>query len=205
VLACAEKGALVGSNVSVFRLFDGRVVREIVHGDASVRGMFTMLWQHEFYMVMEVTYGAYVYQALEFKVGSSLPPYDVIGSTAKDKNGVWVRGVAYAPSLHVRKFNKLEERKGYLFHTIDDEADGDVALYGKCPELVRVDNCTAWRPMSSVLSNIPRVVHPDDMKTRMIHVAGRALHEKESKCAIGLALNGVDSWMYEFCRGHCMY
>jgi hypothetical protein len=34
VLAWAEKGAIVGSNVSVFRLFGGRVVREIVHGDA---------------------------------------------------------------------------------------------------------------------------------------------------------------------------
>jgi hypothetical protein len=74
---------------------------------------------------------------------------------------------------HVRIFNSTEERKGYLFHTIDDEADGDVALYGKCPELVRVDNCTAWRPMSSVLPKIPRVVHPEDIKTRMIHVAGR--------------------------------
>ncbi len=72
--------------------------------------------------------------------------------------------------------NKFEERKGYLFHPIDDEADGDVALNGKCPELVRVDNCTAWRPMSSVLPNITRVVHPDDIKMRMIHVAGRALH-----------------------------
>ena len=127
-------------------------------------------------MVMEVAYGAYVYQALEFKVGSNLPPNDLIGSTTKEKKGVWVRGVTYAPSLHVRKFNKLEERKGYLSHTIVDDADGDLALYGKCPELVRVDNCTAWRPMSSVLPNIPRVVHPDDIKTRMIHVAGRALH-----------------------------
>ncbi len=59
-----------------------------------------------------------------------------------------------------------------MFHTIADEADGDLALYGKCPELVRVDNCTAWRPMSSVLPSIPRVVHPDDIKTRMTHVAG---------------------------------
>jgi hypothetical protein len=83
-------------------------------------GMFAMLWQHEFYMVMEVTYGAYVYQALEFKEGSSLPPDELIGSTAKDKKGVcWVRGVACAPSLHVRKFNKLEERKGYLFVPYD--------------------------------------------------------------------------------------
>ena len=34
MLACAEKGAIVGSKVAVFRLFGGRVVREIVHGDA---------------------------------------------------------------------------------------------------------------------------------------------------------------------------
>jgi hypothetical protein len=34
VLAWAEKGAIVGSTVAVFRLFGGRVVREIVHGDA---------------------------------------------------------------------------------------------------------------------------------------------------------------------------
>ena len=82
--------------------------------------------------------------------------------------------MAYAPSLHARKFNKLEERKGYLFHTIDDEADGDAGLaQSKCG---LIDNCTAWRPMSSVLPNIPRVVHPEDIKTRMIHVAGRALH-----------------------------
>ena len=62
---------------------------------------------------------------------SSLPPDDLIGSTTKEKKGVWVRGVAYAPSLHVRQFNKLEERKGYLSHTIVDDADGDLALYGK--------------------------------------------------------------------------
>ncbi len=29
--------------------------------------------------------------------------------------------------------------------------------------------------------------------------------EKEWKCPIGITINGVDSWMYEFCRGHCMY
>jgi hypothetical protein len=63
-------------------------------------GMFTMLWQHEFYMVVEVTYGAYVYQALEFKVGSSLPPDDLIGSTTKEKKRIWVRCVAYAVIIH---------------------------------------------------------------------------------------------------------
>ncbi len=34
VFAWAEKGALVGSNVLVFRLCGGRVLCEIVHGDA---------------------------------------------------------------------------------------------------------------------------------------------------------------------------
>ncbi len=31
-------------------------------------------------------------------------------------------------------------------------------------ELVRVDNCTAWRPMSGVMDAISRVVHPNDVK-----------------------------------------
>ncbi len=80
------------------------------------------------------------------------------------------------PALHVRKFNTKEQSKGYLFHTNFDDGDGDKALFGKCPEVVRVDNCTAWRPMSSVLATIPRVIHPDDVKTRVIHVAGREMH-----------------------------
>ena len=139
-------------------------------------GTCLMLWKHEFYMVLEPTYGAYVYQALEFKVGTRLPSEEVQGSSTKEKKEIWVCGVAYAPALHVRKFNKVEQRKGYLFHTTFDDGDGDIALFGKCPEVVRVDNCTAWRPMSSVLATIPRVVHPEDVKTRVIHVAGRELH-----------------------------
>jgi hypothetical protein len=139
-------------------------------------GMGTMLWKHEFYMVMEPQYGAYVYQALEFQVGTSLPADEVKGSSTKVKKEVWVCGVAYAPALHVRKFNTKEQSKGYLFHTNFDDGDGDKALFGKCPEVVRVDNCTAWRPMSSVLATIPRVIHADDVKTRVIHVAGREMH-----------------------------
>ena len=67
-------------------------------------------------------------------------------------------------------------RKGYLFHSEWNEADGDTSLFVKCPEVVRVDNCTAWRPMSGVMDALPRVVHPDDVKCRAIHVAGRDLH-----------------------------
>jgi hypothetical protein len=59
-------------------------------------GTCTMLWKHEFYMVLEPKYGAYVYQALEFKVGTSLPSEEVQGSSTKEKKeiclGVW-RGV----------------------------------------------------------------------------------------------------------------
>ena len=89
------------------------------------------------------------------------------------KKDIWVRGVAYAPALHVRKFNHKEQRKGYLFHTNFDDGDGDLALFGKCPEVVRVDNCTAWRAMSKVLTAIPRVVQPDDVYSGAVHVAGR--------------------------------
>ena len=127
-------------------------------------------------MVMEPRHGAYLYQALDFQVGMNLPPDEVQGSTQKQKKEVWVRGVAYSPALHVRKFNTVEQRKGYLFHSEFNDGDGRTALFGKCPEVVRVDNCTAWRPMSSVLEMIPRVIHQSDIKTRVIHVAGREWH-----------------------------
>jgi hypothetical protein len=86
---------------------------------------------------------------------------------------MWCR-LTYAPALVVRKLNAAEMKKGYLFHT--EWNDGDKLLFGQCPELVRVDSCTAWRPMSSVLNLVPRVVHPSDVKAREIHVAGRDLH-----------------------------
>ena len=39
-----------------------------------------------------------------------------------------------------------------------------------------MDNSTAWRAMSSVLADVPRVVHPDDVYSGEVHVAGRDLH-----------------------------
>ena len=142
-----------------------------------------MLWQHEFYMVIEPDphkpSGApmpYLYQALEFNLGPNLDPEDVEWAGAKQKKEVWVRGVAYAPALHVRKLNREKMREGYLFHTEWNDGDADTALFGDCPEVVWVDNCTAWRPMSVVMELLPRVVHPKDVKVREIHVAGRQLH-----------------------------
>ena len=63
---------------------------------AERTGTCLMLWQHESYMVMEAWHGAYLYQALEFQVGTNLPPVEVEGWTQKQKKEVWVRGVAYA-------------------------------------------------------------------------------------------------------------
>ncbi len=65
VWAEREQGAKVGCNVPVFdSSAEGLSVRFSMAMRCAERpGMFTMLWQHEFYMVMEVTYGAYMYQA----------------------------------------------------------------------------------------------------------------------------------------------
>jgi hypothetical protein len=75
-----------------------------------------------------------------------------------------------------RKWDSEEMRKGYLFYSEFNDADGDTALFGQCPEVLRFDNCTAWRSMADVMDVIPRVVHPDDVKGRAIHVAFRDLH-----------------------------
>ena len=148
---------------------------------AERTGSSLLLWQHEFFMVVEKDpYRGppkpYLYQAMEFRVGSLMPQEELTGLRKKQLDQVWVRGVAYVPALHVRKWNKDEMRKGYLFHSEFNDADGDTALFGSCPEVVRIDNCTAWRPMADVMDVIPRVVHPEDIKCRRIHVAGRDLH-----------------------------
>ncbi len=70
------------------------------------------------------------------------------------KKEIWVCGVAHAPALHVRKFNKVEQRKGYLFHTTFDDGDGDIALFGRCPEVVPgflVRHFTGDEPLRAVL------------------------------------------------------
>ena len=63
----------------------------------------------------EPRYGAYLYQAVEFRVGSNLAADEVEGTTLKQRKEVWVLGVAYAPALHGRKFDKAEQRKEGIF------------------------------------------------------------------------------------------
>ena len=72
-----------------------------------------------------------------------------------------MRGVAYAPALHVRKFDKVEQRKGYLFHSEFNDGDGDTALFGQCPEVVRVDNCMDGVPCRPYWRQFPEwFIHP---------------------------------------------
>jgi hypothetical protein len=64
-------------------------------------------------------------------------------------------------------------------HTYDDEqssSDADVLLRDGATELVRVTNCTAWYNMGALTDGKPRVVHPDDIKERVVSIAGKAQH-----------------------------
>ena len=137
-----------------------------------------LLWLHEFFIV----YGnanrkhkyPYVYQALQFLFGAQLPEGVMPDMNERQRREIWVLGVSYLPADHVRMHSTRQ--KGYLFHQEHRGDDADKALYGQCPEIVRVENSLKWHAMSMISQNVPRVVHADDVKTRRFHVAGRKLH-----------------------------
>ena len=137
-----------------------------------------LLWLHEFYIVKERVVSKSkvpcIYQALQFLLGAHLPEGVVVEMTETMRREIWVLGVRYVPSSYVRKFSRRP--KGYMFHTELNDDDGDIALFGSCPEIVRVDNWLKWEPMSVVLRDVPRIVHADDVKNRRVHVAGREKH-----------------------------
>lgn len=155
------------------------------------RGVSSMLlWQHEFYFVLEkdplcrrlhAPPKPYLYQALEFRNGRDLPEEAKVGMTRKQLCEMWVLGVAYAPAANVRMYGTRDQ--GYLFHNDFNDTDARTGLFWRCPEVVRVDNSQAWREMSKVLLTIPRVVHPDDVYSGAVHVAGRDLHYVCGMCA----------------------
>jgi hypothetical protein len=142
------------------------------------KGTSRLLWLHEFFRVYEAAGSKnkfpWIYEALQFKVGAQLPDGVVEEMSDKMRQEIWVLGVCYVPTIYVRKFSKRE--KGYTFHTELNDHDGDKALYGHCPEIVRVENCLKWHPMSTVSKDVPRIVHADDVKNRRVHVAGRGMH-----------------------------
>jgi len=149
-----------------------------------------LLWQHEFYFVLEQEEMSrrqlappkpYLYQALEFRTGVDLPEEEKKGLSRRQLREKWVLGVAYAPAVNVRMYSTRD--KGYLFHSEFNDADARTGLFWRCPEVVRIDNSKAWRAMSKVLLTIPRVVHPDDVYSGVVHVAGRDLHYVCGLCA----------------------
>ena len=125
-------------------------VRCAERGESSI-----LLWQHEFYYVLEreevmgrkqAPPKPYLYQAIEFRKGIELPLEEKEGLSRKQLGEMWVQGVAYAPALNVRMHSSRE--KGYLFHTKFNEADARSGLFWRCPEVVRVDNSSRshWFP-----------------------------------------------------------
>ncbi len=127
-----------------------------------------LLWLHEFHIVygnQRKKKNPYIYQALQFLVDAQLPEGAVRDMSDRQRCEIWVLGICYVPSDYLRKFS-----------TRHKDVDADKFLFRKCPEVVRVENCLKLHPMCNVERNVPRVVHPDDVKQRRINAAGRGMH-----------------------------
>ena len=151
------------------------------------KGTSIALWQHEFYAVntrkcrrntakQEID----IYQALEFRKGSDMPEECRAGLSEKQLEAIWVHGVYYAPASVIRRANEGLRKDRFLFQK-DNSDDWEPcpqykAALGKCPELVRVENCLNWTDMADVLHMLPRVVHPVDVQRHEISVNGRDWH-----------------------------
>ena len=135
------------------------------------------LWLNEFYVVHEGTRRKgkkYVYEALQFSLGEHLSAGEVPNMTESQRRSIWVQGRCYLPAEHVRHFSK--RNTGYMFHTELHDEDARTALFGSCPEVVRVENWLTWHQMRCVSTEVPRVVHAEEVQTRRVHVAGRDKH-----------------------------
>jgi hypothetical protein len=99
----------------------------------------------------------------------------------KQLEAIWVHGVYYAPASVIRMANEGLRKDRFIFQK-DNSDDWEPcpqykAALGKCPELVRVENCLSWTDMADVLHMLPRVVHPVDVLQRHeISVNGRDWH-----------------------------
>jgi hypothetical protein len=132
---------------------------------------------HEFFIVngnYRKKKNPLVYQALQFLLGCELPVGVVPAMSDRERREIWVLGVWFVPAERVRKYSR--RHKGYMFHTELNGDDADKALYGRCRELVRVENSLSWYPMSRVERSVPRIVHAEDVKQRRINVAGSGMH-----------------------------
>jgi hypothetical protein len=122
-LVAREKTPLAEKSKRERKKFKG--VRCAERGGSSM-----LLWQHEFYFVLErdqlcrrlhAAPKPYLYQALEFRNGSDLPEEAKVGMTRKQLCEMWVLGVAYAPAANVRMYGTRDQ--GYLFHNDFNDTD----------------------------------------------------------------------------------
>ncbi len=95
--------------------------------------------------------------------------------------------------------------KGYLFHDEFNDGDARTALLGTCSELVRIENGLQWHNMQNIYTEVPRVVHPDDVQTRKVHVDGRKKHYVCDVTAVEDVLTNEFSFTLLHRAGFCMY
>ena len=177
-----EETFVVHDEIDVFNI--KKFGRGLRRPDAGIRcagrqGTTRLVWLHEFFVVIEGRKHKSnwaIYQALLFLVGSDVPECRVTDSmTAETRRDIWVLEVRHVPSQDVRDFCTTSSR-GYLFHNECHDGDARTALLGTCPELVRVENDLKWFNVHAISTDVPRVVHPDDIRTRKVHVVGRKQH-----------------------------
>jgi hypothetical protein len=117
----------------------------------------------------------YTRQALQFLLGAHLPEGKVHNMTEDMRREIWVLGILHAPADHVRQC-RGRNVGCYLFHSELHEGNARTALLGNYPELVRIENGLKWHNAHAISIQVPRVVHPDDVLIRRVHVAGQKKH-----------------------------
>jgi hypothetical protein len=173
---------------------------------AGRKGTTRLVWLHEFFVVHEGTKhkrNCRIYQALQFLLGSHLPEGQVAHMTDETRRDIWVLGVCHVPSQDVRQH--CTSTRGYLFHNEFNDGDARTALLGNCPELVRVDNNLKWHNIHAISTDVPRVVHPDDIRTRKVHVVGRKQHYVCGVKAVEDTVNNTFTFSRLPRTGFCMY
>jgi hypothetical protein len=103
----------------------------------------------------------YIYQSLQFLVGGQLPLGVVRDMSDRQRCEIWVLGICYVPADVKYEFwgfvmlppiihkNLAHGIKAiYMFHTDVNDVDADKLLFGKCPEVMRVENCLPRREFS---------------------------------------------------------
>ena len=183
------------------------------------KGTSIPLWKHEFYAVCKTkgkfngSKDVYIYQALEFRAGSEMPLQCRNGLSAKQLAEIWVQGVYFASASDVRRSNPELRKDRFIFqkNNADDwePCPQYKAALGKCPELVKVENCLSWSPMSEVLNMLPRVVHPIDVQTNSVYVNGRNWHYLCGVTAIEVVTTKAKKGTFVLSmlprKGFCMY